>query len=429
MYAVVTLALKDLRLISRDYAGLFWMFGFPLMFALFFGAIFSGMGGGGGSPIRVAVVDEDQSDGSKAFVERLKKSPALKLQDAADAPEARGKVLAGKLVAYVVLKKGFGDSIGFMGGGTDTHVEVGMDPARKAEREMLRGVLLETSFAGMQDMLDKPAQAKAQMDRMRKQVREAKDIPEDRKKTVLKFYDDLEGFFVNLKSDPKDAKENAAAAQFQGMRMDIKEVTPEGHGPRSAFEITFPSSILWGIIGCVTTFAISLVTERVQGTLQRLRVAPVSRAQVLAGKGLACFLACTSVAVVLFAIAIFVLRVRAEDPLQLAVAVLANAVCFTGLMLLVSTLGKTESAVAGAGWGILMPLAMLGGAMVPLFVMPLWMQNVGSVSPIKWGILALEGAIWRGFSLAEMLLPCTILVAVGVGCYSLGVWNLARQDA
>lgn len=428
MHAVVTLALKDLRLISRDYAGLFWMFGFPLMFALFFGAIFSGMGGGGGSPIRVAVVDEDQSDGSRAFVEKLKKSPALNLQVAADLPEARGKVLAGKLVAYVVLKKGFGDSAGFMGGGTDTYVEVGMDPARKAEREMLRGVFLESSFAGMQDLFAKPAQARAQMDRLRKQVRDARDMPEDRKKTVLKFYDDLESFFANLKVDPKEAKDNAAA-QFQGLRMDIKDVTPEGHGPRSAFEITFPSSILWGIIGCVTTFAISLVTERVQGTLQRLRVAPLSRAQVLAGKGLACFFACTSVAVVLFAIAIFVLGVRAEEPAQLAMAVLANAVCFTGIMLLVSTLGKTESAVAGAGWGILMPLAMLGGAMVPLFVMPVWMQNAGSISPIKWGILALEGAIWRGFSLADMLLPCAILVAVGVGCYSLGVWNLKRQEA
>jgi ABC-2 type transport system permease protein len=34
--------------------------------------------------------------------------------------------------------------------------------------------------------------------------------------------------------------------------------------------------------------------------------------------------------------------------------------------------------------------------------------------PVKWGILALEGAIWRGFDLADMLPPCGILLSIGV---------------
>jgi ABC-2 type transport system permease protein len=67
--------------------------------------------------------------------------------------------------------------------------------------------------------------------------------------------------------------------------------------------------------------------------------------------------------------------------------------------------------------------------MVPLFIMPDWMQAAASISPIKWGILALEGAIWRGYSMADMLMPCGILAAVGIVCYSLGVANLARQEA
>ncbi len=50
---------------------------------------------------------------------------------------------------------------------------------------------------------------------------------------------------------------------------------------------------------------------------------------------------------------------------------------FVGFMMLVASLGKTEQTAAGAGWAILMPLSMLGGAMVPLFVMPQWMQTVG----------------------------------------------------
>jgi ABC-2 type transport system permease protein len=97
-------------------------------------------------------------------------------------------------------------------------------------------------------------------------------------------------------------------------------------------------------------------------------------------------------------------------------------------MMFASTLGKTQSAVAGATWGILMPLAMIGGAMIPLIAMPPWMLTVSNISPVKWGIWALEGAIWRGFSLVDMLQPCGILVGMGAVFFALGVTVLTRQE-
>ena len=57
--------------------------------------------------------------------------------------------------------------------------------------------------------------------------------------------------------------------------------------------------------------------------------------------------------------------------------------------------------------------------------MPDWMLRLSNFSPVKWGIIALEGAVWRGFSLPEMLLPCGILIAVGVVCFLLGVRKLS----
>ena len=88
--------------------------------------------------------------------------------------------------------------------------------------------------------------------------------------------------------------------------------------------------------------------------------------------------------------------------------------------MLIAALGKTEQAAAGAGWSVMMPLAMLGGGMVPLFAMPAWMAAAGNFSPAKWAILALEGAIWRGFSPQEMLLPCGILILAGIACFAIG---------
>jgi len=71
-----------------------------------------------------------------------------------------------------------------------------------------------------------------------------------------------------------------------------------------------------------------------------------------------------------------------------------------------------------------MPLSMIGGAMVPTFVMPAWIQSISFISPIRWAMLAIEGGVWRNFSVAEMALPCTALIAVGILCFAIGTRGL-----
>jgi ABC-2 type transport system permease protein len=76
-----------------------------------------------------------------------------------------------------------------------------------------------------------------------------------------------------------------------------------------------------------------------------------------------------------------------------------------------------------------MIMAMFGGGMVPLVFMPSFMKTLSNFSPAKWSVLALEGAIWRGFTWSEMLLPCAILIAVGAVCMAIGTWLLSRTTS
>jgi ABC-2 type transport system permease protein len=48
------------------------------------------------------------------------------------------------------------------------------------------------------------------------------------------------------------------------------------------------------------------------------------------------------------------------------------------------------------------------------------MVSASHLSPIKWAILAYEGAIWRGFTAADMVLPVAILLTVGALAFALG---------
>jgi ABC-2 type transport system permease protein len=63
---------------------------------------------------------------------------------------------------------------------------------------------------------------------------------------------------------------------------------------------------------------------------------------------------------------------------------------------------------------------------VPLLFLPSFMKVLSHFSPVKWSILALEGSIWRGFTLSEMLLPCGVLIAIGLACLAIGAFTLSR---
>ena len=150
-----------------------------------------------------------------------------------------------------------------------------------------------------------------------------------------------------------------------------------------------------------------------------------SRARtILAGKALACFTSITLLQTMLFAMGAAFFGIRPSSIPLLVMACASASIGFVGFMMMVAGLGRTEQAAAGAGWAMLMPMTMFGGGMMPQFIMPPWMQMVGNLSPVKWAILGIEGAVWRNFTFTEMLLPCAILLAFGAVCFGVGVRGL-----
>ena len=428
MHSMLTLTAKDLRLLARDKMALFWVLVFPLVFGLFFGVI-SGGGAGEQGKISIAFVDEDDSSASQALIKKLSDHGSLEVKsadslhiDRLDETGAANAVRLGNLAAYVVIRKGFGESLIDFSGQSGTTIELGSDPTRKAESGLLQGIIMEAAYSQMGQQMTDPKQMAKQIDRAKEQLANAKDISPIQKATLQQFLGALNEF--TQKADRQDMR--AGGPFGNNIRINQLAVSADQNGPRSAFEITFPSAMLWAVLGCMTTFAISMVVERRQGTLLRLRVAPLTRTQILGGKGAACYVASAFAACVILIIGIVVFHVRVSNASYLLVAIACTAFCFVGVMVLVSMLGRTEQAVGGAASASMICMAMLGGGMIPLFFMPAWMQVVSNVSPVKWGILALEGAIWRGFSWSEMLLPCGILLAIGTVAFGLGVWRMTK---
>jgi ABC-2 type transport system permease protein len=368
MRAAFILALKDLRLLSRDPVALFWVLGFPVLFATFFGSVMEAGASGKAAAWSVLVVDEADSVASRKLVDSLSRSESLKIERAT-AAEAASRVEHGKALAFVRIRQ--------VGEGAPADgVEVGVDPAQRVQGQLLAQVVNGALSAALAPELP-PGAPRA--------------LPAPRQEAELRL------------------------------------VTSDAKKPGTSYEVVFPAALLWGLMGCAAAFAVSLVTEATTGTLVRLRAAPIPRAAILGGKALACFIACTADMLLLWGFAAAALHVRVAAPLHFLAALFSTVTCFVGITMTLACLGRTEQAVAGAGWSTLIVLSMLGGAMVPRSFMPEWLQRIGTVSPVHWGIYAMEGATWRGFTGTELLVPCAILVTIGMVGFVVGLAMMGRQ--
>jgi hypothetical protein len=299
MAAVIALALKDLRLLARDRVDLFFTFVFPLFIAIFFGTIF---GGGGGSKMEIAVIDEDGSAGSAAFVQRLEKSDEFDVRrnlmekDRPERPLTRAEgedlVRRGKVVASVVLPKGFGSSSDNIFRGDPITLEGSVDPSHKAEAGMLQGILTKYAFQGMAEMFGDPAKMRGMARKNLDDLRASTGMDPAMKSALETFLPSVERFFTDAPAGDGSApdKPGTGLAGFEPVKIDLKELAARQELPNNPYALTFPQAIVWGVLGCVVSFAISLTAERSGGTLVRLMLAPISRWQIPRRQGIGLFL-------------------------------------------------------------------------------------------------------------------------------------------
>ncbi len=425
MSAILAIALKDLRTFTRQRASLFFTFVWPLIVAVLFGVLFGGSNDA--TPrIAIAVVDEDGSPASTAFAERLLTRDVFEATRSTRA-EALDAVRRGQRTAAVVLRPGFGEASGRLFHGAPPEVEVHIDPSRQAERGMLEGLLMQQGAERLQTLFSDPAAGRRSVQDALADLRtsgEAASQP-----ALETFLGQLDAFLATpgAQGMTSDDGSGTSGGTFEPLRITMQDLQrTKRRGPSNGYDVTFPMAMLWAVFGCVMAFGTTFVSERVRGTLVRLQVAPLSKAQVLAGKSLAAFLAILIVEALLLVLGVTVFGVTPSSWLGLAAAIVCTSAAFVGIILLLASMARTEHGIGGMGPAVMMPLFLLGGAMIPLMVMPPWLAALSHLSPVSWAILGLEGAIWRDFSAREMVWPCAILLAVALVTFVIG---MRRQEA
>jgi linearmycin/streptolysin S transport system permease protein len=346
---------KDLQLFRTDRRAVLMQIVAPVVISAFFGFVFSRGSGDDGPRGRIAVLaaDEDGSPVSRALVDGLAADPALDVQPST-AARAGDDVRRGRAAVAVVLPAGFGAAAeaALVRGGARPEIGLLHDPSRTAEVALVRGLLTQQAMRAV-----------------------------------------AEGAFPAARQAPRLPFE--LRAQAMTARRDVAY---------DGFAHAFAGMSVQFILFAGINLGVGLLMDKQRGVWKRLRAAPLSKAFVLGARAASGALIAFLTLSIVFAVAVGVFGVRIRGSLFGFVAVLAAiAIMASTFGLLVATLGRTPEATRGLSGFAVLIMVMLGGAWVPSFVFPAWLQKATLVVPARWAVDGIEAVTWRGLPFSAVL--------------------------
>jgi ABC-2 type transport system permease protein len=416
MTPLLAMIRKDLQLFFSDRRSVIVSFVVPIAIASFFGSIFNGPRTGEPAKISVMMIDQDGSTISKAIVAGASADRNLKVA-VADADAARDSVRRGKTAVAVIIPKGFGDAAGaaFFSDGAKPELELAYDPSRNTELAMVRGIMTQHVMEAVSREMFGGAQGRKYIEQSLPQIESATGLDAAQKAALLQMLRSVQSFY-NTSSDAANPASPANSANpVRGITMPytVKEqaMTSGDNVAYNGYAHSFAGMAIQFLLFAMANIGVEMLLERQRGLWKRLRSAPVSRTTLLAGKVFSGAIISLMILGVCFLFAMIVFRVRIDGSVAGFVGVsVACALMASTFGVLVAALGNSPATARGVTTLAVLMMVMLGGAWVPTFIFPAWLQQFTLIVPVRWAVDGLDGMTWRGIGLSGAWAPIAILL-------------------
>jgi len=174
---------------------------------------------------------------------------------------------------------------------------------------------------------------------------------------------------------------------------------------------------------------IGILMARRLGLWARLRAAPLARSTLLGSYVVSGTLIAAVLMGLIFLAAIAVFGVRIDGSTAGFVGVLLAFALLTATFgLLLAAVGKTPEATRGLAILATLLLVMLGGAWVPTFIFPEWLQRVTVVVPVRWAVDGFDAMTWRGLDGEAAVVPIAALLGFSLLFAALALWRFKWRD-
>lgn len=437
MIALFALIRNDVILFLHDKRALVLTLLMPIFLAAFFGYIFGGSGAKELSKIEVAVVSNDAHVISQNIVAGLKADAQLHVLDLS-LDEAKAAVLKGKLSVALHIPQGFGDAAGnALFGGTEKPIlPLYVDPSQSGHVAVLKGILTQQV---MQHVSAQVMHGDAGMQNVGKTLEqfEHKDTLTTQEQQLQRFLLSLKEYQAATKASDGDAS-NASGGGF-AMPFATKEEamvakssieTPTFGSQYNGYAHSFAGMIVQFVLFMGIDVGVGVLLARKLGLWNRLLAAPLSTHSLIIARALSCSLISFLVVCFIFAVAIafFQVRVLGSLPGFIGIA-LSFSLMTASFGLLVAAFGKTAEAARRIASFATLIMVMLGGAWMPSFLFPQWLQELTFWIPTRWAVDGFDAMTWRGLGFSQAWPAIMALLAFAVSFGLLALWGFRREQA
>ena len=254
-------------------------------------------------------------------------------------------------------------------------------------------------------------QGRQYVDQVLPRIQSSSTMADDQKRVLIQLLQSAQQLNSQTSTD------NASRAPGITMPYSVKEAAMTS-GDRVAYNgyaHSFAGMGIQFLLFAAANLGIEMLLERQRGMWKRLRSAPISRMLLLAGKTLSGTIIALMTLLVSFGFAMIVFKVRIAGSLAgfLAVSIACSLMAAT-FGLLVAALGRTPASARGVTTLAVLMMVMLGGAWVPTFIFPAWLQQFTLVVPARWAVDGLDAMTWRGIGLAGAIVPTLVQLGFAV---------------
>jgi len=194
-----------------------------------------------------------------------------------------------------------------------------------------------------------------------------------------------------------------------------------------------PAWTLFGMFLICIPAAGSIIKERSEGCLARLKTVPISFLNIILPKTIVFVAICLLQALVIFLTGVYFMPVIGLPELQIGgnlAAIffisLASAMAASGFGIAIGSIASTHVQASTFGSVSTVILAAIGGVWVPVMVMPDIMRKISAFSPLNWGVNGYYEVFLRNASTLDVLPDILKLVGFFVLSIGAGVW--LRKD-
>jgi ABC-2 type transport system permease protein len=406
----LSITLKDLQILLKDRGLLFQLFLLPLIFIFVLSGALGSIGNSQAVELpQLAVVDLDGGTGATTLMSKLTGEATLGVSLVS--PTAAQALLdENKIVGRLVIPAGFTQAVE-----TSQPVILEFTTASKADPQHVEAARLVIESIAADLSLESQIIASLQQLGEMRSNQPAESQVFDTKRILAQARTQ----FVEAQARP--LIEILQSLPKQGNQ---QEATPD------LSQTTIPGFTVLFVFLAAQSTARSIYEEKKIGSFRRLVAAPLSKVQLLAGKLLPNFITNLFQIVVIFVFGSLGMSLLGMTPLPIDQAPVGTilvglvlALCSSALGIAIAGLAHTESQISGVSTVVLWGMGLLGGSLVPLFLLERFLGKIPMIIPHYWANRAFDDLLIRRLGISAVGVDLAVLLGFSLLFFAIGLWR------